>query len=203
VLKSTRFIFGISWFWFYWACILSLYATYGKTFLHVRQSVVTLFLGTFILGLVFSYFFNRAILKEANPNVLSALSSFAMSFFLIYLFFVGRPTFSHSFIPLGIREFLGYSDGMRILFALAALAVSSGIFVIPLYETLSQSSEITTSVIMTNNVSNILFVILSAPFIYYLGQKKMDIFQTFLILAISNGIVGGYISIRSDKKSRY
>jgi acyl-[acyl-carrier-protein]-phospholipid O-acyltransferase / long-chain-fatty-acid--[acyl-carrier-protein] ligase len=196
MIKDSRAIFGISWFWFYSACVLSLYSTYGKVFLHVRQSVVTLFLVSFVTGIAFSYFLFKTLLKNANPKALRALSSFGMSFFLIYLFYVGRPTFSHSFIALGIREFVDYSDGLQILFALGALTVCSGLFVIPLYQKLSRSSQVTKGLIVTNNISNILFIILSAPFIYYLGQRKLDIFQTFLVLALSNGIVGGYFTLK-------
>ncbi len=188
-------ILGIAWFWFIGIALLSIIPVYCKDYIKVNESVVTLFLVLFSIGIgVGSILCERLSFKRTELGLVP-IGSLGLSFFTFDLFLAGQPLVFSSGGLMSFTEFLNTHYGRRISLDIFLLAVSGGFFTVPLYTFIQQRSrrEVRSRVIAGNNIWNALFMVISSLFLTVLYHYKFSYPQIFLIFSVMNILVAAYI----------
>ena len=198
--RQTRTVFlsiiGISWFWLVGATFLSQFPNYSKTLLGGNASVVTLFMFTFSLGIGIGSYGCTKLLKGVISAKYVPLSAFALTVFIIDLYFASVDLSAPGGALITASDFLNSPTNLRILFDLAAISICGGLYTVPLYAILQNDSDPKkrSRIIAANNLMNALFMVVGA--IVATGMLALDwtIPEVFLSLAIANCFVGLYIT---------
>jgi acyl-[acyl-carrier-protein]-phospholipid O-acyltransferase / long-chain-fatty-acid--[acyl-carrier-protein] ligase len=148
-------IMGISWFFAVGAVIMSEFAPLVSGVLAARQEVATLFLLVFSVSIALgSLLVNRLLKGEVSARYVPA-SALALAGFLIYLW-LATSGFDVQHQGANTTTFLASDGAWHIIAALAGIAFSGGMFIVPLYAILQTKSapEARSQVIAANNVIN-------------------------------------------------
>ncbi len=199
--KKNRTVFlstlGISWFWFFGAATLSLFPIYCKNVLHSDESVVTLFLACFSVGIGLGSILCERLSQHRIELGLVPLGSLGLSIFTIDLSFAGRPEAFGSSLKTQATayDFIQNSQGVHVLFDLILLSVFSGLFIVPLVSLIQERSEVThrSRVIAGNNIINAFFMVVSSGMLVALMKMNVSVPHIFLLLAFLNAAVAVYI----------
>ncbi|MCG6535026.1 MAG: MFS transporter [Syntrophales bacterium LBB04] len=188
-------ILGISWFWFIGIAMLSIVPVYCKDLLKANESVVTLFLVLFSIGIGAGSILCERLSFKRTELGLVPIGSLGISLFALDLFWAGQPSGFSSGGLMSITDFLSTSLGRRISLDIFFFAVSGGFFTVPLYTFIQQRSnkEIRSRVIAGNNILNALFMVAASIFLTVLYHYKLSFPQIFLILSLLNVLVAIYI----------
>jgi MFS family permease len=150
-----RSILGISWFWLAGATYLSQFPGYVRFTLGAEEIVVTLFLTIFSVGIaVGSLLCNRLLGGKISARTVP-WGALGIGVFSIDLWLASpTPTAAGTLAALG--AFLGEPAHWHILADLFGIALSGGIFVVPLYALLQTATERQrrAQAIAANNVVN-------------------------------------------------
>jgi acyl-[acyl-carrier-protein]-phospholipid O-acyltransferase/long-chain-fatty-acid--[acyl-carrier-protein] ligase len=178
---------GISWFWLVGATFLSQFPTLAKDVIGADENVVTLFLTAFTIGIALGSLLCNKLLAGTVSTRLVPLGALGISLFPIDLYYASAA------IPpagalLGIGDFLGHLAGWRIVGDLVLIAISGGVFIVPLYTFLQARSEEShrSRIIAANNIWNALFMVAAAIATVVLLETGFTVPQVFLIVAIVN-----------------
>lgn len=189
-------ILGNSWFWFIGALFLAQFAPFAKDVLHADQHVVTLFLTVFSIGIAAGSILCTRLIKgfvRATPVPFGALG---ITIFVFDLYWISRTAApAPDGALLSVAAFLQGASGLRILFDLFAIAMSGGIYVVPLYALLQVRAEQThrARIIAGNNLMNAIFMIAAAGFAMLMAKAGLTIPEIFLTLAAVNAGVALYV----------
>ena len=198
--RQTRTVFlsiiGISWFWLLGATFLSQFPNYSKTLLGGNASVVTLFMFTFSLGIGIGSYGCTKLLKGVISAKYVPLSAFALTVFIIDLYFASVDLSAPGGALITASDFLNTPTNLRILFDLAAISICGGLYTVPLYAILQNDSDPTkrSRIIAANNLMNALFMVVGAIVATTMLALDWTIPEVFLSLAIANCFVGLYIT---------
>lgn len=196
--KKTKSIFisilGISWFWFFGATLLSIFPIYVKDILHADESVVTLFLAIFSIGVAIGSVVCEKLSHERVELGLVPFGSIGLSLFVLHLYFVGQPYTVQGEL-LNLSQFLSQPGVFKILFDLTGLSIMSGFFIVPLYTFIQVRSERETRsrVIAANNILNAFFMVGAAILLMVLFSLGLTSVHIFLVLFVLNTLVSIYI----------
>lgn len=185
-------ILGASWFWFAGALLLSIFPPLCKEVLHSDESMITLFLSVFSVGIGIGSLICEKLSYKRVELGLVPFGSFGVSGFCLLLYF------QFEFLVLDnvtVSEFIKTTEGVAILLSLLGLSIVSGMFIVPLNAVVQERSEpqLRSRIISANNVINALFMVLASVFLLILLQAGVSIPKVFLILAVLNGLVAIYI----------
>ena len=185
-------VLGISWFWFLGGSLLSLFPNFSKDVLGGNESLVTLFLTLFSIGIGIGSMLCERLSKGRLELGLVPLGSIGMTAFTLDLFLAGAPTAGGDF-TLGV--FLSQWAGIRIGLDILFLSVSGGCYIVPLMTMIQERSEARhrASVIAGSNVVNALFMVLSSVLLIVLQKAGLPIPWIFLVLAAMNAAIALYI----------
>ncbi|MBI4239023.1 MAG: MFS transporter [Deltaproteobacteria bacterium] len=188
-------ILGISWFWFFGAMLLTLLPSFGKDVLGSRESVVTLCLVMFCVGIGIGSLGCERLSGKRVELGLVPFGSIGMTLFTLDLAWASPQFHGNASGPLGVAAFLHSVGSWRILIDLVGISIFSGFFVVPLQALIQQRSapERRSRIIAANNIINAVFVVSSALLTMLLTQLHCSIPQMFLVLAILNAAVASYI----------
>lgn len=148
-------ILGISWFFSVGAVVLSEFAPLVKNTLGAGPDLVTVFLLIFsVCVAIGSLVVNRLLAGEVSARYVPA-SALAMSASLVMLWIATR-SFTHGGAGPSVGAFLVTPGAWPILSSLAGIALSGGVFIVPLYAILQTHSapEKRSQIIAANNVIN-------------------------------------------------
>ena len=185
-------ILAISWFWFLGASFLSLLPNFSKDVLGGGETVVTLCLATFCVGIGAGSMLCERFSRRHLELGLVPLGSIGISLFAIDLAFSGwRFTAPAEGSFLSVAGFLGAPGGLHVLFDLFMIAVFSGFYTVPLMTFIQQRSAASerSRVIAGNNILNALLMVLSSLMLVAMLAADVSIPGIFLTLALLN--VGG------------
>ena len=148
-------ILSISFFWAMGAVLAAQFPPLVKNVLSADQSVATLFLAVFSVGVaVGSVAINRLLAGQVAAKFAPA-SALMMGVFVLGLYWL-----SYNWAPspelVGIDTFLAYPLGWAVVLDLFGVAVAGGMFVVPLYAFLTTTvpkSE-TARTVAANNIVN-------------------------------------------------
>ena len=186
-------ILGISWFWLVGATFLSQFPAYAKDVLGGDENIVTLFLAVFSIGIGLGSMLCSRVLKGEVTAKFVPFSALAMTAFMIDLYFAStQVTFASG---TQIATFLSDPMGVRILADLLMVAISGGLFIVPLYAILQTRGDAAHRArdIAANNIFNALFMVASAVVIAVMLGSGLSIPHVFLTVAIANAFVALYI----------
>lgn len=186
-------ILGISWFWFFGAALLSIFPIYVKEVINAPESLVTVFLALFSVGVAIGSMLCERFSRERLELGLVPFGSLGMTVFVIDLFFVGDFSNYESFSSL--NDFFSHTISYRVFTDILLLSVFAGFFIVPLYTFIQQRSEPSSRsrIIAGNNILNALFMVVSSILLTVLYGYKFTVPQLFLIFGVLNLVVTTYI----------
>ncbi|WP_438726747.1 MFS transporter [Parasphingorhabdus sp. DH2-15] len=150
-------IIAISFFWTIGAVLIIQFVPLVKNFLTATPSVVSLFLAVFSIGIAVGSVIINRLLKSKVSARYAPISVIMMGGFVVALYIVcarwdGLPA------PqlYDFSSFISYKGAWLLLTTLAGVAITGGMFVVPLYAFLTTTVDIsrTARTIAANNVVN-------------------------------------------------
>ena len=189
-------ILGASWFWLVGAVFLSQIPAFARDTLGAGTGVVTLFLAAFSIGIgVGSVLCGRLMQGEVSARYVP-LAAFGMAVFSLDLALASMNS-----VPpaggelLGVVAFLSRFTGLRIFVDLTLIAISGGLFIVPLYAIIQRRSDeaARARTIAALNIMNALFMTAAAAVTALLLSSGLSTPHLWLILGILNAGVALWI----------
>jgi len=186
-------VLGISWFWLIGVVVLSLLPELVKDHLGGGPTVVTFMLGAFSVGVGLGAFVCEKLSFEQIELGLVPLGSLGLSVALAWVGIVTGPHAAHAGV-LTVAQFLGEARGLWATASVTLLALSGGVFTVPLYTLLQGRSEPSTRsrVVAANNVMNAVFMVVGSAFLAGMSAAGVSVPIVLVILAIANLLVAAY-----------
>jgi hypothetical protein len=189
-------LLGISWLWFFGAVFLSQFPVFAKEVLHGQESVASMLLVVFSLGIGAGSLLCGRWSRGRLEIGLVPLGALGMTLFTLdlYLACQGLPTTS----PQEVWAFLSHPAHWRILADLALLSASAGLFSVPLYALMQVRSPVThrARLVAANNILNALFMVASSLLAGALLAAGLDIPELFLALGLANLLMLALLCLR-------
>lgn len=191
----SRSVVGNSWFWFVGAIYLTQIPAYAKDWLSGDETVVTLILTVFSVGIALGSLLCEKLSGRKVEIGLVPFGSFGLTVFGLLLWWHSgqMPQNIHANDWLGV---LGFSQTWWVLLDILGLGVFGGFYIVPLYALIqSRTSESERArVIAANNILNALFMVVSALVtILLLSVAGLTIPELFLVVSLMNIAVNAYI----------
>ncbi|MGH8355523.1 MAG: MFS transporter, partial [Pseudomonas sp.] len=191
----SRSILGNSWFWFLGAVYLTQIPAYAKELLHGDESVVTLILTVFSVGIALGSMLCERLSGRKVEIGLVPFGSIGLTLFGILLWWHsgGFPQGSEPHDWLAV---LGHGQAWLVLGDILGIGLFGGFYIVPLYALIqSRTAENERArVIAANNILNALFMVISAiASILFLSVAELSIPQLFLVVSLMNIAVNSYI----------
>ena len=191
----SRSIVGNSWFWFVGAIYLTQIPAYAKLWMHGDETVVTLILTVFSVGIALGSMLCERLSGRKVEIGLVPFGAFGLTLFglLWWWHSGGFPAADHDY---SWTEVLGIGHAWWVLLDILGLGVFGGFYIVPLYALIqSRTPEHQRArVIAANNILNALFMVVSAIVtIILLSLAKLSIPQLFLVVSLLNVAVSVYI----------
>jgi 1-acyl-sn-glycerol-3-phosphate acyltransferase len=187
-------ILGISWFWLYGALFLAQFPAYAKYVLGGGESVVTLLLATFTVGIGLGSLLCERMSGKHVEIGLVPFGSIGLTLFGLDLYFAS-PSGMTGDEALGIFALLGQPGIWRVLLDLTMVGLFGGFFIVPLYALVQIRSAPAhrARIIAANNIVNALFMVVGALAAGAALSAGLSIPQLFGIAALLNALVAIYI----------
>jgi acyl-[acyl-carrier-protein]-phospholipid O-acyltransferase/long-chain-fatty-acid--[acyl-carrier-protein] ligase len=182
-------IIAISWFWLVGAVFLAQFPIFAKTTLGADNDVQTLFLATFSVGIGAGAVLCGRLLRGEVSARLTPVGAVGMTLFTVDLYFASfHAAGGRSDALIGIGQFLSHAANWRICVDLLGIALSGGLFTVPLYALIQARSEDShrSRVIATNNIANAIFLVAGAIVTAIMGMLHMSVPEIFLVVGIAN-----------------
>ncbi|MDR0210611.1 MAG: MFS transporter [Pseudomonas putida] len=191
----SRSIIGNSWFWFVGAIYLTQIPAYAKDWLHGDETVVTLVLTLFSVGIALGSLLCERLSGRKVEIGLVPFGSFGLTLFgLLWWWHSGDVPVGD--VPYDWLALLGMGQAWWILLSIVGLGVFGGFYIVPLYALIQARTpeDQRARVIAANNILNALFMVVSAIItIVLLSMAKLSIAQLFLVVSLLNVAVNAYI----------
>ncbi|MEQ1439655.1 MFS transporter [Fontimonas sp. SYSU GA230001] len=186
-------VLGISWFWFYGAVFLSQLPNYTKTILGGDESVVTLLLTVFSLGIGIGSLLCERLSGHKVEIGLVPLGSIGLTLFGIDLY-LAQPDAAVT-AGLSASAFLEIANNHRVLWDLLLTGIFGGFYIVPLYALIQTRSEPShrSRIIAGNNILNALFMVVAAIVAVVFLNAGLSIPQLLLTVALMNAAVAVFI----------
>ena len=184
---------GISWLWFFGSIFLTGLAPLARNNLGGNETVVTLLLSVFSLGIGAGALLTERLSGRMVEIGLVPLGSIGMTVFAADLYFAAR-----GIAPMNsgtVMQFLAIDGAWRIVADLALLAAFAGLYSVPLYaliQTRAQKTHVA-RIVAANNILNALFIIVASIMAAALLGSGLTIPELFLVAALMNAAVAAYI----------
>ncbi len=180
-------VLGVSWFWLFGAVCLTLLPIYSREVLNGTEGVTTLLLAAFSVGVGIGSQLCEKLSAGRMELGWVPLGSLGMTVFCLDL---GLQDFSSS-VQLGPWELLHSLAALRIVFDLAGIAVSSGLFIVPLYTFIQKRSadETRSRLVAGNSLWNSVFIIAGTAAVFVAVEQQVTLPKIFVSLAILNTLV--------------
>jgi 1-acyl-sn-glycerol-3-phosphate acyltransferase len=186
-------VLGISWFWFYGIIVLAQVPLYAKQVLNGTESVVTLLLVGFSLGVGVGSLLCERLSGRRLEIGLVPLGSIGLSLFGLDLY-LASPVVP-SAVPLGALDLLRSPGGWRIFADVALIGATGGLYIVPLYAMMQQRApaDRLSRILSANSIWNALFMVVAALFGALLLKRGLTIPQLLLVCAALNFAVAAFI----------
>ena len=181
-------ILAISFFWAMGAVLAAQFPPLVKNALGADQTVATLFLATFSVGVALGSIAVNRLLQGKVSARYSPASALLMGLFVLDLF---RRIHSWPVPVAELRDltsFLDLPNGWMIVLDLLGVAIAGGMFVVPLYAFLTTTvpkSE-TARTIAANNIVNSGFMVFATLILTIAVQLGVTVGDSLLIVAVAS-----------------
>lgn len=190
-------VVGNSWFWFYGAIFLAQVPGYTKDILHGDETVTTLLLATFSVGIGIGSLLCEKLSGGRIEVGLVPLGALGMTVMAALLAQVPVDPAAPGMV-LNVHALLRTPHAGAVLACYALIGAFGGLYIVPLYATLQTRGDAraVARVIAANNIVNAGFIVISALFAIALLKLGLSIPQLFLAVAALNAVVCAYIFTR-------
>lgn len=200
-----RAILAISWFWLVGATYLTQFPVFAKDYLGGDSSVATLLLTLFSVGIGAGSLLCNRLLKGQVQATYVPLAAIAMAAFGVDLYFaahhivapqpVATPDGGTLEVYQTAGQFIANPRNWRVVFDLFMIAVSGGLFAVPLYALMQKRADpqYLARVIAGLNIMNALFMVASSLLTALLLALHFSLPQIFLCIALMDVLVAVYI----------
>ena len=195
-------ILAISFFWAMGAVLAAQFPPLVKNALGSDQSVATLFLAAFSIGVALgSVAVNRLLCGQVSARY-SPGSALMMGLFVLDLFrrVKGWPATVSSEPLRDLHAFLGMPDSWLIVLDLLGVAIAGGMFVVPLYAflTTTVAKSQTARTVAANNIVNSGFMVLAMLLLTGAVLLGVTVADSLLIVAAAT-LVSAWLGWRLHK----
>ena len=183
-------ILGISWFWFIGSVFLAQFPSYAKDVIGGDEQVSTLFLIIFSIGVGLGATCCNKLLKGRVSGKYLPHSLAAMSVFIVCLYGSSLDLAPGGAL-ISVSAFISSQASLPIVFSMLLLAVSGGLFSVPMYaimQRLTPESHLA-RVIASLNIFNSAYMVVAALFCMGMILCGMSIQSIFLAMAFLNIIM--------------
>ncbi|MDC0535696.1 MFS transporter [Francisellaceae bacterium] len=185
--ESWNMIILISWFWGLGIILLTEIVPYVKSSIHGKESIATLFLVLFSIGISIGAYACTKLVKKFNREKVVFYSGLLISAALTLL---SISSYIHA-VPIkeiGLLSLLEDVKSWLIIISFLFIAVFAGIYTIPLYTSMQHTKEQSylSRIISVNNIMNALFMVLGTVFIFVINILHINFIYMFLIMAVLN-----------------
>ncbi len=186
-------LLGISWLWFFGSVFLTAITPFAKAVLGGDESVVTLLLAVFSVGIGAGALACERLSGRKIEIGLVPFGSIGMTVFAFDLWLASRGAPAEGMATF--RAFLDEPRHWRVLIDLFLLAFSGGLYSVPLYALIQSRTDAAhrARIVAANNILNALFMVASAILAKVLLDAGLSIPQLFLVVALMNAAVAAYI----------
>ena len=181
-------IVAISFFWAIGAVLGAQFPPLVKNALGADQSVATLFMAIFSVGIAIGSVAVNRLLKGAVSARYSPGSAIAMGGFVAVLWWAVRTWPEKPSYLMGIVEFVSWKQADLVLVALLGIAIAGGMFVVPLYAFLTTTvpQAETARTVAANNIVNSGAMVVSSLLLMGLTAINVSLADTLLTVAIGS-----------------
>ena len=185
-------ILAIAWFYVVGAVLLSELIPLVKGQLHARQEVAVLFLSVFSVGVAAGSLLVGKLLRGEISARFAPVALLALAGFLADLA-LGASGFRGHGVNITVAQFLATPGAWRIVADLAGLAISGGVFVIPLLTLLQASSppDQRSRLLAANNIVNAGITVAGIAVSAVLLKLGASIPQLIDVLAVATLVLSG------------
>ena len=182
-------ILSISFFWAMGTVLAAQFPPLVKNSLSANQSVATLFLAIFSVGVAIGSVVVNRLLKGKVAAKFAPASAIAMGLFVLDLYRRVRvwpvPADNHL---TGTSAFLAMSNGPWVVADLLGVAIAGGMFVVPLYAflTITVPKAETARTIAANNIVNSGFMVAASLILTAAIQLGVTVADSLLIVAVAS-----------------
>jgi acyl-[acyl-carrier-protein]-phospholipid O-acyltransferase / long-chain-fatty-acid--[acyl-carrier-protein] ligase len=198
---SALTILGISWFWLVGATFLSLFPAIANDILKGDETVVTLFLVLFTVGVAIGSLLCNRLLKGKVTAVYAPFGALGITIFIADFAWCLTAYQPPAVIAdpsglIGGFTFMSELSNVRMMIDLVGVAMSGGVFIVPLYAILQAWSdeEDRSRTIAANNIVNAFFMTAGAGLVALAVGFGMTIAMVLLVIAGLNLIVALYVT---------
>lgn len=195
--KTNRTVFlsilGISWFWLYGVVFLSQFPNLTKTVLHGDETVVSLLLALFSIGVGVGSLLCERLSGRTVEIGLVPLGAIGLTIFGIDFYFATSALPSHA--TMSAIAFFVDTQHLRLIIDLCLIGLFGGLYIVPLYALIQVRSdpEHRSRIIAGNNIINAAAMVLSVGLVLGLLALGCTIPEVLLATAILNAVVAIYI----------
>lgn len=189
--RLGRAVLAVSWFWSVGAVFTSLFVPLVKGDLGGAESVATVFLTIFSIGIAVGSVTVARVLRGAISVRYAPAAALLMTLFISDLYFAIRGFHAPLAGLMGIGEFLGMPSAWRIVLDLFGMSVAAGGFIVPLYALLQTASEPSARArtIAANNIINSGFMVAAALGSGVLLKAGLDVPHILLVVGLCNLLI--------------
>jgi 1-acyl-sn-glycerol-3-phosphate acyltransferase len=195
VPSVSRSILGNSWFWFLGATYLTQIPAYAKEYLFGDESVVTLILTVFSVGIALGSMLCERLSGHKVEIGLVPFGSMGLTVFGLLLWWVSGAV-TPGDIAYTWTALLSQPAAWMAMGSILGLGIFGGFYIVPLYALIQSRTHADerARVIAANNILNALLMVCSAILsILLLGVAEFTIPQVFLTISLLNVLVNLYI----------
>ena len=181
-------IVAISFFWAIGAVLGAQFPPLVKNALGADQTVATLFMAVFSVGIAIGSVAVNRLLKGAVSARYSPRSAIAMGGFVAVLWWAVRTWPEKPAHLMGIAEFISWKQADLVLIALLGIAIAGGMFVVPLYAFLTTTvpQAETARTVAANNIVNSGAMVVSSLLLMALTALHVSLADTLLTVAVGS-----------------
>jgi 1-acyl-sn-glycerol-3-phosphate acyltransferase len=195
--RANRTVFlsllGISWLWFFGSIFLTTFTGFAKETLGGDQSVVTLLLAVFSVGIGTGSLLCERLSGHKVEIGLVPFGSLGMTVFAVDLWLASAQLTPSGLS--GIGPFLAEHGNWRVIADLFLLAMFGGFYSVPLYALIQSRCEPShrARIIAANNILNALFMVVASLMAALLLKEGLTLPQLYLVVGVLNAAVAIYI----------
>ncbi len=195
-----RSLLGISWMWFFGAVFLANFPIFAKQVLHGDEQVASLLLVVFSIGIGTGALLCERLSRRHVEIGLVPLGAIGMTVFAVDLYFASRglPALATQTATQTAAHFITQPAHWRVMADLALLALSAGLYSVPMYALIQLRCPPThrARIIAANNILNALFMIVSSLGAGLMLSAGLSIPEVFLATGLLNVAVALYVFLR-------
>ena len=182
-------ILAISFFWAMGAVLAAQFPPLVKNVLYADQSVATLFLAVFSVGVAIGSVAINRMLKGNVSAKFAPSSAMLMGIFVLLLYWLTKDWIPSTQL-VDVREFLHHPLGWAVVLDLLGIAIAGGMFVVPLYAFLTTTvpkSE-TARTVAANNIVNSGAMVVATLILTGLVLVGVSVAETLFLVALASVI---------------